>query len=111
MTTSSNLELEQLGILHHTRLPSAYSWMTEADRQLCLALGLALPGGLSVVQLRKEERRLPDAGLRLYAYGLAEWETDKVGRPSHFVLTPRGEAVYELLVEMARHPSVPRLPC
>ncbi len=111
MTTSSNLELEQLGILHHTKLPSGYSWMTEPDKQLCLALGLAGPGGLSVAQLRKEQRRAPDASLRLYAYSLAEWETDKVGRPTHFALTSKGETVYELLVEMARHQRGPTAPC
>jgi hypothetical protein len=41
--------------------------------------------------------------LRLDAYGVIDWETDARGKPSRLVLTVKGDTVYELLVEMARH--------
>ena len=103
MQEDSHLELERLGILHHRNMPKQLSWMTEDDKRFCVTVGLSMPDGLTAAQVRKETRKTDESLLRLNAYGVVDWETDARGKPSRLVLTVKGDTVYELLVEMARH--------
>lgn len=98
---TSLLELESLGILAATGLPREYDWMLDSDKQLVVDMLLS-QGRFSKREVARREKQAPDCAMRLTAYGLAEWETDKCGKPACLVLSPRGEELGDFLLKVAR---------
>lgn len=98
-------ELESLGILRQTKLPATYSWMTDSDKMLMLQLHLAGEEGVHKGVIHKFEKSNPDTVLRLTVRDFAEWQSDKHGKPSHLVMSWKGEEVGKLLMQVARNES------
>lgn len=102
---NQHLELESLGILRQTKLPSELAWMSDAEKQLVLMVQLAGEGGLHKRDVTKLSKHNPDMLLNLDARGLVQWDTDKSGRPVFLVLTWKGDEIAQLLLHVAKHES------
>lgn len=98
-------ELESMGILRQTKLPASYAWMVDSDKTLMLELHLAGDDGLGKAFVNKFEKNHPETELRLTVRDFAEWQSDKHGKPSHLVITWKGEEVGKLLLQIARNQS------
>ena len=99
---STELELQDLGILRVARLPEHLSWLTDGEKILLLQLLLSGEEGLHKRNVKKHEKLYPDAVIKLEAYDLARWERDKVGRPMFFCLTWKGQDAAEIVKVVAR---------
>lgn len=100
-----HLELETLGILRQTKVPSELNWMSDAEKQLTLILLMAGEGGLHKRDVRKFEKNNPNVLLNLDMRNYVAWETDQNGRPMFMVLTWKGEEVAKQLLQVAKHES------
>lgn len=98
-------ELESLGILRQTKLPASLNWMTDSDKDLLTQLHLAGEEGLHKSFIAKFEKKNPETLLRLTVRDLAEWQSDKLGKPVCVVQTWKGEEVGKLLLQVAKHES------
>lgn len=104
---TSFLELDQLGILASASLPSELDWLRAEDKQLLIDLHLSGESGMSraLVAQRQKKKPLTDCVEVLYANSMVDWLTDKQGRPSYLVLTPKGDEVTALLMRIAKNES------
>lgn len=100
-----HLELESLGVLRQTKVPAELTWMTEPEKRLILSILLAGEHGLHKAAVLKMEAKSPDMLFNVTIRSLAEWVTDKAGRPAALVLTWQGEEVARLLHQVAKHES------
>lgn len=98
-----HIELETLGILRQTKVPKELAWLDKSDKQLLLLLLLQGEGGLHKSAVKKFEKKAPDAIVKISANGLADWQTDKQGRPVALCLTWKGTEAAELLLVIARN--------
>ena len=98
-------ELESMGILLQTKLPATLSWMTDGDKSLALQLHLAGEAGLHKSAILKFEKQNPETVMNMTVRDLAEWVSDKQGRPSHLTLTWKGEELGKLVFQVAKHES------
>lgn len=112
VSPSTNLsrqrDLDSLGILRQTTLPTGFDWMTEADKQLTLDLHFAGEEGLTKAYIRKWDKANPECSLRLTSQSVADWETDKRGQPARLTLNWKGQDVAQALLAVARNSSKPR---
>jgi hypothetical protein len=100
-----HLELETLGILRQTKVPAELAWMTESEKGLVLTMHLAGESGVHKTAVAKLEKASPDMVFNVTVRDLAEWLTDKAGRPVALVLTWKGEEIAKLLHQVAKHES------
>ena len=100
-----HLELDTLGILRQVKLPASLAWMNEADKGLLLQLHLAGETGLHKRNVAKFEKVNPEVTLRVTVRDLAQWLSDKAGRPIYLALTWRGEEIGRLLLQVAKNES------
>lgn len=100
-----HLELEHLGILRQTKVPRELEWMTENEKSLVLELYLAGEGGVHKTQIAQVEKKAPDTVFNITVRDLAEWLTDKAGRPIALVLAWKGEEIAKLLYQIAKNES------
>lgn len=98
-------ELESMGILRQTKLPATLAWMTDGDKSLILQLHLAGEEGLHKRVILKFEKNYPLSVLTITVRDLAEWVSDKQGRPTHLTLTWKGEELGKLVLQVAKHES------
>jgi hypothetical protein len=98
-------ELESMGILLQTKLPAFLSWMTDGDKSLVLQLYMAGEAGTHKTAILKFEKTNPETVLNITVRDLAEWVSDKQGRPSHLTLTWKGEELGKLVCQVAKHES------
>jgi hypothetical protein len=88
----NSTELDALGLLRTTKVPSELDWMTDDEKLLLIRLLFCGEDGMhsrEVNRVRKTQAGA-DAILRLEAYGLANWERDGNGRATSFALTWKG---------------------
>lgn len=102
------MELNSLGILRQTKLPSTLDWLTDADKTLLLDLLLAGEDGISKALIAKWDKAHPESSLRLSTNSLADWITDKRGKPAFLGLTWKGEEAAKMVKEVAMHATRPR---
>jgi hypothetical protein len=100
-----HLELETLGILRQTKVPTELTWMTDAEKQFMMMLLWAGEEGLHKRDVTKFQKKHADAVFNLDVRGLTNWETDKTGRPMFVVLTWKGEEAAKVLLQVAKHES------
>lgn len=98
-------ELESMGILLQTKLPAALSWMTDSDKSLVLQLHLAGETGLHKSAVLKFEKKNLETVMNMTVRDLAEWVSDKQGRPCYLTLTWKGEELGKLIFQVAKHES------
>lgn len=105
---SRQRDLDSLGILRQTVLPTDLDWMSDADKRLALELHFAGEDGLSKAYIRQWDKKNPESSLRLTSRSLADWETDKRGQPARLALNWKGQDVAQALLAVARNASHPR---
>ncbi len=98
-----HLELESLGILRQTKVPQELAWMSDAQKAFVLDLLFAGAEGMHKRDVSKFEKKNPDVIFTLTVRDLANWESDKLGKPTFLVLTWKGEEVAQLLLQIAKH--------
>jgi len=100
-----HLELETLGILRQTKVPTELNWMTDAEKQFMMMLLMAGEEGLHKRDVTKFQKKHADAVFNLDVRGFTNWETDKTGRPMFVVMTWKGEEAAKVLLHVAKHES------
>ena len=100
-----NTELQALGILLQTKVPTELDWMSDGEKRFMLTLLAAGEEGVHKRLVQKEEKQNEFLSLRLSAHGLAKWERDNNGREMFFTLTWKGEDAGQLLLTIARNAS------
>ncbi len=106
---SDELEFESMGLLRMAEVPPAYKWLTDNDKYLLVHLFLVGGAeGLKKREVEKLEKKLEGSAGRLFANGLADWQTDATGKPNAFALSWKGEEVAKLLVAVARTQTAPK---
>lgn len=100
-----HLELESLGILRQTKVPAELAWMTEAEKNFVLSMHLSGESGMHKSAVAKLEKKHPDMVFDITVRDLAQWLTDKAGRPFALALTWKGEEIALLLHQVAKHES------
>lgn len=98
-------ELEALGILRQTKLPTSLDWMNDDEKLFMLKLLEAGELGIHKKAMAREAKAKPTLETRLYAHGMAQWERDKNGRLMFFTITLKGEEAAQTLLRVARNQS------
>ena len=93
MDTIDASELDALGLLRTTKVPTGLDWMTDEEKLLLLRLLFCGEHGMHAREVKRIQKTASgaDCVLRIEAYGLAQWETDANGRGTALVLTEKGE--------------------
>lgn len=100
-----HLELESLGILRQVKVPPELAWMRPLEKSFVLEIYWAGEAGLHKTTVAKLEKATPDMVFNLTVRDLAEWLTDKAGRPVAICLTWKGEEIAKLLHQIAKNES------
>lgn len=95
------LELDSLGILRQTKLPTSLNWLQDCDKALLLELLFAGETGLSKAYVAKWDKKNPESSMRLSVGSLVDWGTDKRGKPAFLILTWQGEDAANLVRKVA----------
>lgn len=98
-------ELDALGILRQTKVPPELAWMSDAAKSFVLDLFLAGEEGMSKRAVDKLDKQHKDLVFNVTIRSLAEWLTDRNGRPCALALTWQGIDVAKLLHQIARNQS------
>ena len=101
----NSAELDALGLLRTTKVPSELDWMTDDEKVLLIRLLYCGEEGMhsrEVARVKKTEAGA-DAILRLSAYGLADWERDGNGRHTSFALTWKGTEMAQTVKRVAQN--------
>jgi hypothetical protein len=98
-----NADLESLGILRQTKVPSQLDWMTDSEKHFMLFLLTAGEFGVHRRYVTKEEKKSPELSSRLSANGMADWHRDRSGKEMFFTLSLKGEETAQLLLKIARN--------
>lgn len=77
--------------------------MTDAQKAFLLDLLFAGEEGLHKRDVTKFDKKNPEVVFTLTVRDLANWESDKLGKPTFLVLTWKGEEVAKLLFQIAKH--------
>ena len=104
------MQLEALGILRTTCVPPELAWMSDDTKRFMLELHLAGEAGMHKRLVALFSKKNPDAVLHLEIKQLAEWLSDKAGRPTFLALTWRGTDVAQLLLSIAKNESRKKWP-
>jgi hypothetical protein len=100
-----HLELESLGILRQLKVPPELAWMRPLEKSFVLEMFWAGEAGLHKSTVSKLEKATPDMVFNLTVRDIAEWLTDKAGRPVALCLTWKGEEIAKLLHQIAKNES------
>lgn len=101
----SYMELEALGILKTDKLPAELSWMTDNQKHVMMVLLLSGDNGCHKNYFKKILKEEPDCILYLEIKAYVEWINDNRGRPTHLLLTWKGDEVAKLVQHVAKNQS------
>lgn len=76
--------------------------LTEAELSLLTALYQAGEEGISVGQLKKLEKKYPDAALAIETMGFVDWLKTMRGKPVAMTLTWKGSDLMETFIKLGR---------
>ena len=100
---SALFDLDSLGILKATKVPTTLSWINDIEATLLIDLMIAGEEGITRRRLNKQGEAGTDAARRLGLRDLVKWEHDRFGKPTFLCLTWQGEEAAKTLVRVARH--------
>lgn len=101
----NHIELETLGVMRQVKVPAELAWLRECEKAFILEMYWAGEDGLHKSRVAKLEKANPDMEFNVTVRSLAEWLTDKAGRPVALTLTWQGEDVARLLHQIAKNES------
>jgi hypothetical protein len=105
---SALFELDDMGILRATKLPTHLAWLEGAQGTLLVQLLAAGEEGMTRRRLKKFEKDGDDeAARRLELRDLVKWEHDRFGAKAFLVLTWKGEEAANVLLKVFKHRKLP----
>ncbi len=107
---SALFELDTMGILKTTKLPSNLEWLKEMEISLLIKVFAAGEDGITRRQLSKLKEAGEDAAKRLELRDYVRWERDRFGNLTFLVLTWKGEEATQTLLKVCKNRSKDLLP-
>jgi len=102
---SALFELDTMGILRATKLPTHLEWLNEIEIALLLQALAAGEEGLTRRRLARFKEPGVDAVTRLSLRDLVKWERDRFGKKAFLVLTWKGDEAAQTLLRVCLHKS------
>ena len=104
---SELFELDNLGILRTTHLPSKLQSLKDKELETTLLIELLGAGeeGLTRRHILKHKQAGEDAAQWLTLRDLAEWQRDRFGKLTFLVITWKGEKMARNLLSVCKHSS------
>jgi hypothetical protein len=102
-------ELEDLGILKATKIPSNLAWTGSEETEVLLKLLACGEGGMHLATYKKLSDPLQVAVLRLEIRDYIRWEYDRFGKKTVLCLSWKGDEAAKTLLKVARHQQKPAL--
>ena len=107
---SALFELDDLGILRTTKIPSQFAWMTEMHHQLLVEVLRCGEDGLSRRRMKKMPQDRQEALHMLELRDYLQWERDRFGQLTFLCLTWKGEEAARTILTVARNQEPPEAP-
>ncbi|MCC5610899.1 hypothetical protein LC612_30160 [Nostoc sp. CHAB 5834] len=98
-----HISLDTLGILRQVKVPAELAWMSDEEKSFLLELLFAGEEGIHKRIVTKFSKKSPDAIFNLTVRNMAEWISDKAGRPTFLTVTWKGEDAAKLLFQIAKN--------
>jgi hypothetical protein len=100
---SALFELDDMGILRATKLPTQLAWLEGIEGTLLVQMLAAGEEGITRRRLAKFKEEGEQAARRLELRDLVHWERDRFGKPAFLVLTWKGEEAAQVLLKVFKH--------
>lgn len=98
-------ELQSLGLLRATKVPAELDWLSSDEMAFLIQLRLAGEEGMKKRTVLKYWKNDTDSLIRLQGAGLADWQSDRLGKPAFFALSWKGIEKADQLLAVARTQS------
>jgi hypothetical protein len=100
---SALFELDDMGILRATKVPTHLSWLEGTEGTLLVQILAAGEEGITKRRLGKFKEEGETAARRLELRDLVVWERDRFGEKRYLVLTWKGEEAAQTLLKVYKH--------